>query len=196
MPSMAQDASAILKESNERFAMLQDFSADFVYSIENPTRLNSNVSKTGKLLYSKGKYMVKMADQEIYNDGNTIWIHLPQNEEVNILDYDPEEGFEIEQIFRFSERQKNNARYEGQQIVAGRTLDQINVSINNPELDFNQAWVWINPVTKLMEKIILINRMQMRTSYEFSNIIINQSLPESAFVFNLSNFKGDVYDER
>jgi outer membrane lipoprotein-sorting protein len=196
LSGIAQDASAILRESNARFSMLQDFSAEFVYSIENPTRLNSNVSKTGKLFYSKGKYVVKMPDQEIYTDGKSLWIHVIEMNELNIMDYDPEDGLGVEQMFTFSEGHENNARYEGQKVVGGRPLDQINVLVNNPGLDFNQGLVWINAETKLTEKIILINRMQTRTTFEFSNIVINQSLPDGTFVFNLKNFRGDVYDER
>jgi outer membrane lipoprotein-sorting protein len=194
--TFAQEANSILRESNETFSRVQDFSADFVYSIENPSNVNTIVSKKGILIFSKGKYIVKMPDQEIYSDGKTLWIHLPQDEELTILNYDPEEGLELEQIFTFSKGQEEKARYESQEVVEGRPLDQIYLSINNPDLDFNLARIWINSDSKLMEKIIMINRMQTRTSYEFSNILINQGLTESTFVFDLNNFKGDIYDER
>lgn len=194
--TFAQDANSILSESNETFSRVQDFSADFVYSIENPANVNARVSKNGKLIFSKGKYVVKMPDQEIYSDGKSIWIHIPQDEEVTILNYDPQEGMGLENIFTFSEGQEENTRYESHEVVGGRPLDQIYFAINNPDLDFNHAIIWINSDSKLMEKIITINRMQTRTSYEFSNIVINQGLPENTFVFDLNNFKGDIYDER
>ncbi|MEN2282128.1 outer membrane lipoprotein carrier protein LolA [Algoriphagus sp. SE2] len=196
LPVMSQNASAILRESNARFSMLQDFSAEFVFSIENPTRLNSSISKTGMLFYSKGKYVIKMPDQEIYTDRKTLWIHLPEEEELNIMDFDEDEGIAINQIFKFTEGQETKGQYEGQQLIGGRTFDQISFLVSDPNFDFNQAMIWINTESNLMEKIIITNRRQTNTTYEFSNIIINQGLPESTFVFDTSNFKGDIFDER
>jgi len=68
--------------------MVKDFTADFVYSIENPRKLLL-ISKKGKLQYAKGKYVVVMKDQEIYCDGKSIWIHIlgeGEDAELKIMD--------------------------------------------------------------------------------------------------------------
>jgi outer membrane lipoprotein-sorting protein len=192
MPSMAQDASAILKESNARFAMLQDFSSDMVYNIKNPISPNVNISRIGKFIYSKGKYEVKMPDQEIYTDGKSLWIYLIGDNELSIMDYDLEELESISQLYLLSKDQENNARYEGLEVVGGRPLDQIYLPLSNPEQEYSQARFWINPSTKLIEKIVLVDRRQTVTTYEFSNIRMNQGLTESTFVFDVKNFQGDV----
>jgi hypothetical protein len=144
-----------------------------VSSIQNSNNPNAGVSKQGKFIYSKEKYVLKMPDQDIYTDGKSLWIHVIEMNELNIMDYDSEDVVGVEHIFKFSEGQENNARYEGQEVVGGRPLDQIYLPVNNPEQDFTQAMFWINPDTKLIEKIVLIDRRQTVTTYELSNIQVN-----------------------
>ncbi len=195
--AFAQDATAtkILNDSKAKFDKLKDFSADFVYSLENPSNPNTNVSKSGKLYYAKGKYTVILEDQEIYCDGKTIWIHIPGDEEVTILDNDSEEGFSIQSIFSLYE-QGSKARYDGPQTIEGKPMHKIYIAATDKNLEFNQAKVWINRDTKLLEKAVVTNRRQINTIYQFNNIKMDQNLPATTFVFDTSKFAGDVYDER
>jgi outer membrane lipoprotein-sorting protein len=197
LSGFAQDATAtkILNESKAKFDKLQDFSADFVYSLENPSNSNTNVTEKGILHYSKGKYTVILEGQEIFCDGKTIWIHIPEDEEVTILDSDSEEGFSIEKIFSLYE-EGSKARYDGAQTIEGRPMHKIYIAATDKNLEFNQARMWINRSTNLLEKAVITNRRQINTIFEFSNIKTNQGLPPSTFVFDTANFKGDVYDER
>ena len=198
LPGFAQDGTAtkILNESKAKFDKLEDFTADFIYSLENPSNSKTNISKKGKLYFSGGKYIVILEDQEIYCDGESIWIHLPEDEEVNIMNYDPEEGFNIHEIFSPYD-EGSNARYEGTQTVDGRPLHIIYIAyVTDTNMEFNQARVWINQTTKIMEKVVLTNRRQISTIYEFSNIKLNQGIPSSKFSFDTKKFEGDIYDER
>ncbi|MBD3626769.1 outer-membrane lipoprotein carrier protein LolA [Cyclobacterium sp.] len=192
-------ATKILSSYKAKFNTLSDFSADFVYSLENPG-MAAGISKKGVLHYAKGKYALMMADQEIFCDGKSIWILIPSGSpaesELNILPYDPEEGLGIEQLFFLFNEESISARYEGKQTVAGRTLDQIFLIITRQAEDINQARLWINEHTKFPEKIITIDRRQTTITYEFTKIQFDQGLPASTFVFDTSNFPGEIYDER
>ena len=188
-------ATKILADSNEKSENLRDFSADMMYSLENPNMANP-VSKKGKIHYAKGKYVVIMDDQEIYCDGKSLWIHIPADEEVSILNYDPEEAPGFQQVFSLFQLEGIQARYDGKATIDGIIYDQIYLTVSNPEVDFNQAKIWINETTKLSEKLITIDRRQTATTYSFANILIDQDLPDSTFVFDTRNFKGDIYDER
>lgn len=195
--AFAQDATAtkILNESKAKFEKLKDFSADFIYSLENPSNTNTNVSEKGKLYYSGGKYAVILENQEIFCDGETIWIHIPDDEEVTILDNDSEEGFNIEKIFNLYE-EGSKARYDGTQTIEGRPMHKIYIAATDKELEFNQARVWINRNNKLIEKAVVTNRRQINTIFQFSNVKLDQNLPDSKFVFDTKSFEGDIYDER
>ena len=197
-PLQAQDdtkARKILENSKTTFDNLKDFSADFVYSLENPTQRGSSVSKEGKLYYSNGKYAIIMDEQEIYCNLETMWVHLPEDEEVSIMEYDPEEGFDIESIFNLYETNAK-ARYDGVETVNGSSAHKIYMAVTDKELEFNQVNLWVNQKTNLLEKAVTTNRLQTKTTYKFQGIKTNQNLPDSRFEFDTNNFGGDVYDER
>lgn len=141
-----------------------------------------------------------MPDQEIFCDGKSIWIHLPNDSpdesELNILPNDPEDGEAIFPLFFLFNEEGINARYEGKQTVSGRSLDQLYLTITNPSVDINQARLWINEYTRFPEKIMTIDRRQTVTTFEFAKIQLDQGLPASTFVFDTSNFSGEIYDER
>lgn len=199
LPGFSQEelAKSILREVKDHLEGISDFSADFTYSIEiktNPTR----VSKNGKFHYAKGKFVVIMEDQEIYSDGKSLWIHLPgeENSEVTIMNYDPEESFNFDLIFSPMYETATKSIYEGKKSVNGVTYDQVYLQFSNPELEYHQVRLWINETSKIQEKVVLVNKMQTITTYEYTNIKIDQGLPESTFVFDTDNFQGEIYDER
>lgn len=188
-------ADRILEESKVALRSLSDFSADFNYELTNPGMRNT-VSKTGSLKYKRGKYVIKMDDQEIFCDLKTLWIYLKADNEVNVMNYDPEEGMDVESIFNLYET-SSEARYQGEQQVNGAACHHIYLAIKDPGLEYNQAYLWINKQTKLLQKISLINRSQTTTSYEFRNMKTNTGLGDAEFRFDVGAHSGvDVYDER
>ncbi|RMG64586.1 MAG: outer membrane lipoprotein carrier protein LolA [Bacteroidetes bacterium] len=188
-------ADRILEESKTTLRSLNDFSADFTYELANPGMRNA-VSKTGSLKYKQGKYVIKMDDQEIYCDLETLWIYLSEDNEVNIMDYDPEEGMDVESIFNLYET-SSQARYQGEKTVNGAACHHIYLAIKDADLEYNQAYLWINKQTKMLQKISLVNRTQTTTTYEFRNMETNTGLTDAAFRFDVAAHSGvDVYDER
>ena len=186
----------ILEESKEKLRNLRDFSADFLYTIQNPNL--KPISQSGSILYKKGKYVIKLEDQELYCNGDILWIHIPAEDaadaELQKMDYDEEEGMNVESIFNIYES-STESKYEGSETVHGVETEKIFLAIKNPDLDYNRAYVWINKRTKILEKVLLIDRRQTQTIYEFSNIKTNTGVLDSAFNFNEKDFPGEIYDE-
>ncbi|RMG64585.1 MAG: outer membrane lipoprotein carrier protein LolA [Bacteroidetes bacterium] len=196
--AVAQDPQAerVLRESKQKLESLQDFAANFSYVIDNPQMPRKVEPRTGKIRYKGGKYALLMPDQEIYCDLETLWIYLPEDKEVTIMPYDPEEGFTLESIFSIYEAHAK-ARYEGTESVHGITCDKIYLAIQDDDLDYNQAYVWVNPRTLLLEKVALIDRRQTTTTYEFVGLRANLGFAEGQFRFDPARHPGvTVLDER
>ena len=138
-----------------------------------------------------------MEDKEIYSDGKSLWIHLPDEEnlEVTIMNYDPEESFNFELMFSPMFETATKSIYEGKKSVNGISYNQIYLEFSNPKLEYHQVRLWINETSKIQEKVVLVSKRQI-TTYAYTNIKIDQSLPESTFVFDTCNFRGYIYDER
>ncbi|MEZ4827665.1 MAG: outer membrane lipoprotein carrier protein LolA [Bacteroidia bacterium] len=184
----------ILNESKAMLESLTDFSAGFKYSISNPNM--RPVAKTGSIKYKKGKYVISLEDQKIFCNGKTLWIYLPEDNEVNIMSYTEDEGVNVESIFKIYES-STRSRYEGETDIHGVACHKIFMAIQSDELDYNQAYVWINKKTKFLEKVVLIDRKQTQTVYEFLDIRTNVGFGDADFEFDAKQYKGvKTYDER
>jgi outer membrane lipoprotein-sorting protein len=191
-------AAEILKGSKEKFDSLADFSAMFRYGISSsrPDKKSTSISKEGTIRYKKGMFHIKMDDQEIYCDNQTQWIVLTEENEVSIMDYDPEESVNIESIFDLYETNAK-ARYDGIEEMNGNKYHKIYLSSMDQALDYNQIKLWINKDTRFLEKAVLIDRRQTITTMEFWDIRTNNSFSEASFRFDESGYpKMNVYDER
>lgn len=196
----AQSADAILKNSASTFLNLQDLSADLFYEIKNPNASQPIISQRGRFLQAQEKYVIQLPDQEAYCDGQTLWILIPAqtkgDSEVTILNLDPEERPMILDFFSTIYLSENTAILNGKQVIEGKVFDEINVLIKDSNADFARANLWINESTGFPERIIIWDRRQTSTLFQFSNIQLNQGLPASTFVFDTSNFQGIIFDER
>lgn len=194
--AQSDKAAEIIAKSQKKLESLQDFSAQFTYSIENPNMSNP-VVRTGGLKYKGGKFVIKMLDQEVYCDGVTQWVYIPDElaPEVTIMNYDPEEPW-IESIFSIYEA-STEPRYEGTEKIHGVNCHKIYLAIKDSGLDFNQAYVWINTSNYFLEKTVLIDRRQTNNIYEFSNVKTDQGLSNLDFRFDPEKHKGvAIFDER
>ena len=193
----AEDPVAVLKKAQNTFEGLKDFSANFTFTLSNPTDPDATITKKGSLMYSKGKYAVKMSDQEIYCNGEKIWVYIPDPDEPEVTIYpnDPEEGFDIESMLQLY-KANAKARHDGRETVAGANCHNIYLANSDREQEFNQARVWINSKTNLPMKVETVTRSQTRTLYTFNGIKTNQGLGASNFEFNTSAHPDvEVYDE-
>lgn len=196
-PAQDNKADKILRDSKAKFEGLQDYAASFEYAIENQAIKNSpTIEKSGKIKIKNDMFTLSLGDQEIYCDGETQWIYLKQDNEVNILPYDREDGLNIESVFQLYESNARS-RYEGTEMVNNANCHKIFLAISDASLDYNQGTLWISQRSGLPIKAELKDRNQTLTEIVFSDVKTNQNYPDSDFVFNVSAHPDvAVYDER
>lgn len=83
------EAKKVLDAMSNRYKKLESFQADIKYSMNNEVEKITE-HYTGTVAVSGDKYRLKIAGQEVINDGTTMWTYLEEVNEVNINDYDPE----------------------------------------------------------------------------------------------------------
>ncbi|WP_375582301.1 outer membrane lipoprotein carrier protein LolA [Cyclobacterium xiamenense] len=190
----------LLQEVKNKFDAIQDFSADMMYEIGNPSGNQVKISKNGKFLFAEGKYRFQADDLEIYSDGQTLWIHQfadsPANEELEITAVDSAEDQGLFLLFFIMSDPNWTPEYLGEKKLADTSYEKVSLSSGNANLDFIRMNLWINASTYFPEKVVALDRGLTRISCEFSNILLNQDLPESTFRFDTSNFQGRIYDDR
>ena len=166
-------AARILQSSQKKLENLNDFTAKFSLAISNPnTGDRAPLPRQGTLKYAKGKYIILLKNQEIYCNKAAVWLYMKDMSEVEIMCYDPDESFNVESIFKIYE-QSAKAQYRGTEVVGGKTCHKIYIAISDPNLDYNQATIWIDANSELPQKVNLKDRKQTTLSYKFANFKTN-----------------------
>ncbi|MFN3839468.1 MAG: LolA family protein [Cyclobacteriaceae bacterium] len=81
-------ALEILEAMSKKYKSFTSFEANITSSLTNETEGIKEEFK-GKITVKGEKFRLVMDDQEIINNGTTVWTYLPAAKEVNIDNYDP-----------------------------------------------------------------------------------------------------------
>lgn len=181
----------IINEAKNRQNSTKDFSADFTYSLSFPRERNSSVE--GSLIYQRGRYVVKLPEQDVFCDGYVRWYYMKAIKEVIIKDYEQEIG--ITMPFKVFDKGRS-PRYSGTERL-GNTMCDVIFFEEMSESAYKSAKVWIDKESRIVQKIILLFDNQGAYTFHFRNIKINKGYPSSTFKFPLKNYPGvSVIDER
>ncbi|MFN6947266.1 MAG: LolA family protein [Cytophagaceae bacterium] len=83
-------AEAILDAMSKKYQNMSGFKAKFTSSMEN-TDKGINEKAEGEIAVKGGKFNLKMAGQEIINNGKTVWTYTKASNEALITNYEPDE---------------------------------------------------------------------------------------------------------
>src|SRR4051812_31032063 len=80
-------ALEILDAMSKKYRALSSFEANIAYTLTNETE-KINEEFKGKITVKGDKFRLALPEQEVYNNGTTIWTYLPEAKEVNIDNVD------------------------------------------------------------------------------------------------------------
>ncbi len=81
-------ALEILEAMSKKYKAIPSFEANFSYTLTNETE-KINEEFKGKMVVKGDKFHLILPEQEVINNGTTMWTYLPEAKEVNIDNFDP-----------------------------------------------------------------------------------------------------------
>ena len=84
-------ALEILEAMGEKYKSIPTYEANFSYALTNDVEIIKEEFKR-KLTVKGDKYRISLPEQEVINNGVTVWTYLPEVKEVNIDNYDKKLG--------------------------------------------------------------------------------------------------------
>src|SRR6187551_2363964 len=81
-------ALEILDAMSKKYKAVPAFEANISYTLTNEVE-KINEEFKGKMVVKGDKYRLVLPEQEVINDGKTLWTYLPEAKEVNIDNFDP-----------------------------------------------------------------------------------------------------------
>lgn len=177
----AQSANDVLKKIQNKFNSLNNFTANFSQNYFNAQGKDAGKAN-GKFSYKrKNKFIVDLKSQLIISDGQTIWNNDKRFNRVVVsnLSDDPT-SFSLEQfIFDYPLLCKNSI-VKNETVANGEIL--IEMIPKDQDLQFMVVRLWVS-ADGMINKLEVVDRGEMRYAFQFSEIKINQDLPDSKFTF-------------
>ena len=178
----------ILDSMSEKYQNVGGFKAKLVYKLENPTeRLNETFR--GEITVLGDKYRLKIGEQEIINNGTTIWTYLKEVNEVNVDNYYPEDDpmapAKIYTIYR--EGYKYTFVEETKQ--KGDLVQVVDLEPENKDEPFYKIRLTIDKEDKTLVNYKVFDKNGNRYLWTVSDFEPNLNLTASHFEFDPGDYK-------
>lgn len=127
-----QKAKGILDKMSDKYQNIPVYKTNFVYRLTNKVE-EIDEQFSGEIMVKGEKYVLMMSDQEIYNDGETIWTFLKDANEVNVDYYMPDEGDLSPNNIYSAYKKGYRYKWNENKKVSSRTLEVVELQPENPK---------------------------------------------------------------
>ena len=190
-------ALEILDEMSEKYMNLGAFKAQFNHSLENATE-NINEEFKGEIVVKGEKFRLIMSDQEIYNNGKTVWTYLPDINEVNIDNYYPEEGDMTPSKIYSAYKKGYKYLYVEELKEAGKTTQVVDLVPENAQKNpIYKIRLKIDKDSKHLRSWELFDKSGNHYIYAITQFDPNVQINDAYFSFDATKHKGvEIIDLR
>ncbi len=190
-------AKVVLDGMSQKFQSMKGFTANFDFTYQDGS--GSGDRQTGDIAVKGNQYRLKLPDQEIFNNGKTVWTFIQTDtyKEVTINDVTQMEGeLTPSNIFRmyetgFTYKLLADKTFQGK---ASQVVELVAEKANAP---FQKVRLMIDKTTKDLLGWEMFDGQGGVFAYTFKNLKAQSSLADSYFAFDVKQYPGiEVIDLR
>ncbi len=189
-------ALATLEAMSKKYKTYTSFEANITSTMTNEVEGIKEEFK-GKITVKGDKYRLVMDDQEIINNGTTVWTYLPAAKEVNIDNYDgSSEDINPSKIY---ELYKKGFKYlhVGERTENGAVLEEIDLVPEKKDAQFFKIKMFINKKDRSIQSWTMFDKTGNKYKYTISKFTPNVSVADTFFTFDTKKYPGvEVIDLR
>lgn len=180
-------AVEILDKVSDNYQKLNGFSAifEYTYTTEDEGLIQTN---TGEVTVKGEKYRLTLNDQEIFNNGNTVWtlIKSSKYKEVTINDVE-EDTEELTPSNIYSIYKKGyEAKLEGSSVMNGVPVHEIMLTAEKPNAQFEKIKLYVDKSRFDLLAWEIQDDVGGTFKYTFKDLDSNINIMDDYFVFNTS----------
>jgi outer membrane lipoprotein carrier protein len=189
-------ALEILEAMSKRYKAFTSFEANITSSMTNETEGIKEEFK-GKINVKGDKFRLVMDDQEIINNGTTVWTYLPAAKEVNIDNYDPAAD-EINPSKIYDLYKKGfKYMYLEDQTENGVLCDVVDLVPEKKDAQYFKIRMNIGKKDKSIQSWTMFDRNGNRYKYSITKFVPNVALADALFTFDPKKYPGvEIIDLR
>ena len=189
-------ALEILDAMSKKYKSIPAFEANITCNLSNDVDKVNDEFK-GKITVKGDKFRMVLPEQEVINNGATIWTYLPEAKEVNIDNYDP--SSEDINPSKIHEVYKKGYKYLYLQdkTEGGVLCEEIDLVPEKKDAQYFKIKMFINKKEKTVQSFTLFDKGGNRYKYTVSKFTPNAKIDDSFFTFDPKNYPGvEVIDLR
>lgn len=185
-------AAAILDAMSNKYKAMKSFKATFTYSPEGGRDMKGDATVMGT------KFRLKMAGQEIFNDGKTMATYIKETNEVNLQDFDPNEVGDLNPT-RIYTAYKTGFKYTflKESTEAGQVYELVELIPTTKTSQVSKVQIKVNKKDKSIKSWKITQKNGQNVTYRVDNFQPNVQVTDAFFAFNSKQYPGvEVVDLR
>ena len=189
-------ALEILEAMSKKYKAIAAFEANLTSALTNETEGIKEEFK-GKITVKGDKFKLLLEDQEIINNGTTVWTYLPASKEVNIDNFDPKSD-DINPVKIFDIYKKGfKYLYLGEKTEAGLVLEEVDLVPEKKNAQYFKIKMLISKKDKSIQSWTMFDKSGNRYKYLITKFVSNVKVDDSFFAFDAKKYPGvEVIDLR
>jgi chaperone LolA len=189
-------ALEILQAMGNKYKSIPSYEANFAYALTNDVE-NVNEEFKGKLTVKGEKFRIALPEQEVINNGVTVWTYLPEVKEVNIDTYDKNSG-DINPLKIYEIYEKDfKYLYIQDKTEGGVVCEEIDLVPEKKDAQYFKIKLLIKKKDKIIQSLTMFDKGGNRYKYTITKFTPNSSVADTFFSFDPKKYPGvEVIDLR
>ncbi|TQD38917.1 LolA family protein [Haloflavibacter putidus] len=183
-------AKQLLNEVSQKVQSYDNMLIEFSYILENPTE-NIKQETRGDVTLQDEKYRLNLMGTTRLFDGEKLYSIIPEDEEVNISDYDAKENNDItpSKMLTFY-NEGYNYKWGKVNDVNGRKIQYIQLTPIDSDADIKEILLGIDKQTKHIYDLIQKQDNGTQVTIRVNSFKTNQPLSSKMFTFDEDKYQG------
>lgn len=176
-------AKKLLDKVQAKYKSYKTMKADFTLTIEIPEE-PKEVQK-GKFMQKGDKYRLEAEAQTMVSDGETLWLHMKNSEEVQINDVEEDEDDMLSpsSFLKFYESEEFVYVLINEFPENGVVVQQIEFKPLDEDSEYHKVRLTLNKETNDVMRIKAFSKDGARFTFELGKVVANPTLSDTTFKF-------------
>ena len=189
-------ALEILEAMSKKYKAIDAFEANISYTLTNDVdKINEQFK--GKITVKGDKFRLALPEQEVINNGTTLWTYLPDAKEVNIDNYDPSsEDINPSKIYEIYKKGFKYL-YLKDDTEGGVLCEVIDLVPEKKDSQYFKIRMNISKKDRSIKSWTMFDKGGNRYTYSITKFVPDVKVEDSFFSFDTKKYPGvDVIDLR
>lgn len=185
-------SSAILEAMSSKYQKIKSFKAVFTYTPEGGKPLKGEATVKGT------KFRLKMAGQEIFNDGKLMATYIKETNEVNLQDFDPTATGDLDPTKIYTAYKKGfKYAFLKEQKEGAKSLEVVELTPTKKDSQVNKVQIAVNKADKSISSWTIFQKNGQEVTYKVNEFQPDVTVADTYFAFNAKQYPGvEVVDLR